>query len=87
VLSSIRVLRDYQLLGTQPAAVAAAPTGQGRTLTWARDRLDGAAGYRLVLEVTHGQLSDGHIRAGPDGKIGLRITGLPADAPHAAVRP
>jgi len=29
VLSSIRVLRDYQLLGTQPAAVAAAPTGQG----------------------------------------------------------
>ena len=81
VLSSIRVLRDYQLLGTQPSAVAAAPTGHGRTLTWARDRLDGAAGYRLVLEVTHGQLSDGHIRAGPDGKIGLRITGLTGEAP------
>jgi glycogen debranching enzyme len=81
VLSSIRVLRDYQLLGTQPSAVAAAPTGHGRTLRWARDRLDGAAGYRLVLEVTHGQLSDGHIRAGPDGRIGLRITGLTGETP------
>lgn len=81
VLSSIRVLRDYQLLGTQPSAVAAAPTEHGRTLSWARDRLDGAAGYRLVLEVTHGQLSDRHIRAGPDGKIGLRITGLTGEAP------
>ena len=81
VLSSIRVLRDYQLLGTQPSAVAAAPTGHGRTLIWARDRLDGSAGYRLVLEVTHGQLSDGHIRAGPDGKIALRITGLTGEAP------
>src|SRR2546421_6760342 len=47
VLSSIRVLRDYQLLGTVPSAVAAAPTVQGRTLSWSRDRLDGAAGYRL----------------------------------------
>jgi len=34
-----------------------------------------------VLEVTHGQLSDGHIRAGPDGKIGLRITGLTGETP------
>src|SRR5204863_1244204 len=37
VLSSIRVLRDYQLLGTVPSAVAAAPTVQGRTLSWSRD--------------------------------------------------
>ena len=81
VLSSIRVLRDYQLLGTVPPAVAAAPTVQGRTISWSRDRLDGAAGYRLVLEVTHGQLRDGHIRAGPDGKIGLRITGLTGETP------
>ena len=81
VLSSIRVLRDYQLLGTVPSAVAAAPTVQGRTLSWSRDRLDGAAGYRLVLEVTQGQLRDGHIRAGPDGKIGLRITGLTGETP------
>ena len=81
VLSSVRVLRDYQSLGTMPSAVAAAPMVQGRTLSWSRDRLDGAAGYRLVLEVTHGQLRDGNIHAGSDGKIGLRITGLTGEAP------
>src|ERR1700730_12021509 len=81
LLSSILVLREYQLLGTVPSAVAATPTEHGRTLSWARDRLDGSAGYRLVLEVTPGRLSDGHIRAGPDGKIGLRITGLTGEAP------
>jgi hypothetical protein len=81
VLSSVRVLRDYQLLGTMPSAVAAAPIVQGRTLSWSRDRLDGAAGYRLVLEVTHGQLRAGNIQAGSDGKIGLRITGLTGETP------
>jgi hypothetical protein len=82
VLSSTRVLRDYQSLGTVPSAVAAAPPSvHGRTLSWSRERLDGAAGYRLVLEVTHGQLHAGHIRAGPDGRIGLRITGLTGEPP------
>src|SRR5947207_258706 len=81
VLSSIRVLRDYQLLGTMPSALAATPTEHGHTVSWSRDRLDAAPGYRLVLEVTQGQLSDGHIRAGPDGKIGLRITGLTGETP------
>jgi len=81
VLSSIRVLRDYQSLGTVPSAVTVAPSVRGRTITWSRDRLDGAAGYRLMLEVTHGELLNGHIRAGPDGNIGLRITGLTGEAP------
>jgi len=85
VLSSIRVLRDYQGLGTVPSALAVAPTVQARTLSWSRDRLDGAAGYRLVLEVTHGQLRDGHILAAPDGKIGLRITGLTGEPPLTAL--
>ncbi len=81
VLSSVRVLRDYQLGGAVPSAVTAAPAVQGRTLRWSRDRLDGAAGYRLMLEVTHGDLHEGHIRAGPDGKIGVRITGLTGEIP------
>jgi glycogen debranching enzyme len=85
VLSSIRVLRDYQSLGTVPSAVAATATVQGRKLSWFRDRLDGAAGYRLVLEVTQGQLRDGHILAGPDDKIGLRITGLTGETPLTAL--
>src|SRR5665213_2504728 len=54
VLSSVRVLRDYQALGTFPAEVATNPTIQNSTITWARDRLDGAAGYRLSVQVTQG---------------------------------
>jgi hypothetical protein len=85
VLSSIRVLRDYQQAGTLPAAVTTASTAQGRVLRWSRDRLDGAAGYRLVLEVTDGELHEGHIHAGADGKIGLRITGLTGETPLTAL--
>lgn len=81
VLSSIRVLRDYQSLGTVPSGIAVAPSVQGHTITWSRDRLDGAAGYRLTLEVTDGELHDGRVSAGPDGKIGLRITGLTGETP------
>ena len=81
LLSSVRVLRDYQLRGVQPPEVVAPPSTQGRTIRWARDRLDGAPGYRLELEVTHGQLRDGHISAGDDGAIRLRITGLTGEPP------
>ena len=43
VLSSVRVLRDYQALGTAPAELLTSVAVRGDTLTWARDRLDGAA--------------------------------------------
>jgi hypothetical protein len=79
VLSSIRVLRDYQLHSPVPPGVAVSPSVKGRTIRWSRDRLDGAAGYRLSLEVTDGQLREGEIRAGPDGRIGVRITALTGD--------
>ncbi len=85
LLSSVRVLRDYQSLGSAPAAVAAKPLVAGRTISWSRDRLDGAAGYRLVLEVTHGELRQSRITAGPDGRIGLRITGLTGETPLTAL--
>jgi hypothetical protein len=81
VLSSVRVLRDYQALGTFPAEVAARPTTLGSTITWARDRLDGAAGYRLSLEVTHGALRDDRVTAGSDGQIALKITALSGEMP------
>jgi hypothetical protein len=81
VVSSIRVLRDYQLSGTVPASVAVAPTIEGHTLSWSRERLDGGAGYRLELEVTHGELDGGRIRATAVGTIGLRITGLTGEVP------
>ena len=81
VLSSVRVLRDYQALGKLPPELATSASVQGRTLVWSRDRLDGAAGYRLTLEVTSGEVQDGHIRAGADGTIGVRVSGLTGETP------
>ena len=83
VLSSIRVLRDYQALGTLPPGISVAPAAAGRTLTWARERLDGALGYLLRVEVTHGELREGRIGAAADGTIAVRITGLSGEAPLA----
>jgi hypothetical protein len=57
VLSSIRVLRDFERIHTAPDEVMAAPAVSGAQLSWARDRLDGAAGYRLTIEA----LDDAHV--------------------------
>ncbi|MEP6886177.1 MAG: hypothetical protein ABJC66_15630 [Gammaproteobacteria bacterium] len=81
VLSSVRVLRDYQALGTFPAEVATAPTIHDSIITWARDRLDGAAGYRLSIEVTRGSLHAERIAAAGGGGIGLKITALSGETP------
>src|SRR3984957_12632458 len=81
VLSSVRVLRDYQAQGTFPAEVAAKPMIQGSTITWARDRLDSAAGYRLSIQVTRGALRADHLEAGSNGEIGLKITAASGEAP------
>ncbi|HMD72761.1 MAG TPA: hypothetical protein VKG05_02750 [Steroidobacteraceae bacterium] len=81
VLSSIRVLRDYQSLGTAPAEVAAAAQVSAQKISWERHRLDGAPGYRLSLEVTHGELHEDRITAGADGRIGLRISALTGETP------
>jgi hypothetical protein len=81
VLSSVRVLRDYQASGTFPAEVAASPMTEGSTITWARDRLDGAAGYRLSIQVMHGALHADHLTAASDGKIVVKITALSGEVP------
>jgi hypothetical protein len=81
VLSNIRVLRDYQSLGTLPHGIAVTPAVSGRTLTWSRERLDGAVSYRLTVDVLDGRVRGEHILAGRDGTISLRITGLTGEAP------
>jgi hypothetical protein len=81
VLSSIRVLRDYQTASTLPAGIAVAPSLTGRTLTWSRDRLDGAVSYRLIVEVLDGRVRGRRISAGADGVIGLRISALTGETP------
>jgi len=86
VLSSIRVLRDYQSLGTIPADVATRAQVLGKTLTWSRNRLDGAPGYRLSLQVTDGAVAaDGRISAGAAGQIKLRVTALSGEQPLTAL--
>jgi hypothetical protein len=82
ILSSIRLLRDYQASGAVSAEVVARPQSSGNTLSWARNRLDGAAGYRLTLKVTDGSLlRDARICAGADGRIRLRVTALSGEPP------
>jgi hypothetical protein len=81
VLSSVRVLRDYQALGTFPADVACNPTIQDSTISWARDRLDGAAGYRLSIQITEGALGADHVTAGRSGSISLKITAVSGETP------
>lgn len=81
VLSNVRFLRDYQSIAKFPAEVAAAPRTEGRKLIWARDRIDGAPGYRLEVEVLAGSLADGTITAPADGPIRLRIVAASGDTP------
>jgi hypothetical protein len=82
VLSSIRVLRDFELLAKAPDEVKAEPrTGHDR-IAWARDRLDGAAGYQLAVTA----LDDTHIGAdrfasGAGAPLRLRIRALTGETP------
>jgi hypothetical protein len=80
-LSSVRVLRNYQADGTFPEDVAALPVIQDSTITWARDRLDGAAGYRLSIEVTQGALQADRITAAAGDVIALKITAVCGEKP------
>jgi hypothetical protein len=82
VLSSVRVLRDYNTAhGTVPGDVLTEPQIEGDRIVWSRDRLDGAAGYRLSLAVTDGAISKGRLVPGKDGVIRMRITALSGEPP------
>jgi hypothetical protein len=82
VLSSVRVLRDFQSVGTVPAEVITAPVVTGNKLSWARDRLDGAPGYQLSLEVLDGgQVSASGITAADPARLRLKITALSGETP------
>jgi hypothetical protein len=85
ILSSIRVLRDYQALTTAPAEVLTNPDFSGATLSWQRDRLDGAPGYRLLLHVIHGTLRSKTAIDATDGTITLEVTALTGETPLTPV--
>jgi hypothetical protein len=82
VLSSVRVLRDYQASGAAPEEVLVQPVASGNAIVWSRTRLDGAPGYRLTVEIIDGSwTARNQISAGPDGRIRLRIAALSGDRP------
>lgn len=82
VLSSVRVLRDYQALGTAPPQVLTAPQVAGKRLFWTRDRLDGAAGYQLSVEVLDdAKLSAAAITRSSGKKLRLKIRALTGETP------
>lgn len=86
VLSNVRVIRDYGYTGRTPTEVMTSPQLTGKTVVWQRQRLDGAAGYYLSVEVLEGTLAGGSgepVAFLPDqhGKLRLRVTGLTGDRP------
>lgn len=82
LLSSVRVLRDYQSLGSAPREVLAEASQAGRRVTWERDRLDGAAGYKLSIEVLNGEVGEEkRLQAENSGALRLRVTAVTGEAP------
>jgi len=87
VLSSVRVLRDYQINGAYPPEVKSSAKVTGNTVEWVRPRLDGAAGYALSITVENGEVRGGQrtpltLSATRSGeKLRLRITALTGETP------
>jgi hypothetical protein len=84
VLSSIRVLRDFELLRKSPPEVAVAPRVGGDGIRWARDRLDGAPGYQLSVDAAGSLVSAQRIARGAQ-PIRLRVRALTGEAPLRAL--
>ncbi|SFP57300.1 hypothetical protein [Sphingomonas rubra] len=86
--TSIRILRDYELLRRAPAEVIVAPRllggmhGGGASVTWARDRLDGAPGYLLQI-IGRGDtvVTESGITAGTSGRISIDVVAQTGETP------
>lgn len=86
VLGSVRTLRDYQLGTPYPPETRTEAKIEGDTVRWSRDRIDGAPGYEVALQVTEGVLrhDSGAIVLAPEREgapVRLRITALTGEAP------
>ncbi len=88
VLSSVRVLRNYQAAGTVAAELLVTPLQRGNGLSWSRDRLDGAAGYRLTIEALDGaSVSGGTFAARAGQPLRLKILALTGELPLTPIDP
>jgi len=86
LLSSARVLRDYQTSGVVPPAIAQQSDHAANSVRWWRDRADGGAGYALSLRLDAGEVEAGadgtlRLRPGPDGVLRMRVTTLCGERP------
>jgi len=82
VLSSIRVLRDFELRGQAPAEVMVAARVISNRVSWARDRLDGAAGFQLTIEPREGtRVSADRYLPGELSTLRLHIQALTGETP------
>lgn len=86
ILSSVRVLRDFEYSGAPPIEVQVSPTVSEHAVIWQRPRLDGGAGYYLSIDVLAGAIDGGGSRPitlspGPDNALRLRVTALTGDTP------
>lgn len=82
LLTSVRILREYQALGSATQSVYVESTRVPNGLTWARDRLDGAAGYRLSIEVQDGgRIEEETLGAAGAGPLRLKLTAVTGEAP------
>ena len=86
VLSNIRYLRDYQSVGKFPAEVAAQAQVSGNTIRYARERADGAPGYRLEIAVLSGRIENGAIVAAAGAPIRLRIRAFTGETPLTGLK-
>jgi hypothetical protein len=86
VLSSVRVLRDYELLGKAPDEILVQPRLAPGRVTWERDRLDGAPGYRLSIEAREGaSVNAERFISASNGPLRLRIQALTGETPLVPV--
>jgi hypothetical protein len=87
VLSNVRFLRDYQAVGKFPAEVRAPMTSSADRIGFARDRVDGAPGYRLDIRLIEGRVEGNSLVAGPSGQIRMEISGATGDTPLTGLAP
>ncbi|HEX7013151.1 MAG TPA: hypothetical protein VF161_10400 [Steroidobacteraceae bacterium] len=86
VLSSVRVLRDYELNAILPQEIVVKPLVTRSGISWARDRLDGAPGYVLSIEPLDGTNVTANALASDGGRrLRLRLVALTGEKPLTAL--
>ncbi|MEJ0085651.1 MAG: hypothetical protein WDO72_08215 [Pseudomonadota bacterium] len=87
VLSSVRVLRDYELQRKAPAEVLVEPSNSDGSISWRRDRLDGAAGFALRIGAGSGtHLATTGFAAAPGKRLRLEVRALSGETPLTPLR-